>query len=155
MNKEQNKIGFALQKVTTQQFAIIESSYKNEEKFEKIALGNKIRFGINFKQKTITVLFLAKFTQKELPFLIIEVGCHFSINETAWNSFLDEPKTKLIFPRGFISHLVMLTIGTTRGVLHSKTENTLFNRFLLPTLNVNDLVKEDVVFDIKIPTKSE
>lgn len=49
----------------------------------------------------------------------------------------------------------MLTIGTTKGVLHSKTENTTFNHFVLPTLNGNELVKNDVVFDINISTKSE
>jgi hypothetical protein len=38
----------------------------------------------------------------------------------------------------------MLTIGTTRGVLHAKTEHTLFNQYLLPTINVNDIVKEAV-----------
>lgn len=43
----------------------------------------------------------------------------------------------------------MLTIGTTRGVLHSKTENTPFNSFLLPTLNVMELVKKDVVFKLE------
>lgn len=43
----------------------------------------------------------------------------------------------------------MLTIGTARGVLHSKTESTPFNSFLLPTLNVNELVKKDVVFKIE------
>ena len=47
----------------------------------------------------------------------------------------------------------MLTIGTTRGVLHSKTENTPFNSFLLPTLNVNELVKKDVVFKVEFDKK--
>lgn len=46
----------------------------------------------------------------------------------------------------------MLTIGTARGVLHSKTENTTFNQFLLPTLNVNELVQKDVIFKIGTET---
>ena len=39
----------------------------------------------------------------------------------------------------------MLTIGTARGVLHSKTENTPYNKYLLPTLNVSDLVNNDLI----------
>lgn len=33
----------------------------------------------------------------------------------------------------------MLSISTKRGVLDSKTENTPFNDFLLPTINVTKL----------------
>lgn len=146
MTEEKNKIGFALKKITTEQFAIIESSYKEGD---VVDLKAGLRFGINFDNKIISVIFSTSLIQEKSPFLIIEVGCHFKITAEAWDSFYNESKTDLVVPRGFIGHLVMLTIGTTRGVLHSKTENTPFNSFLLPTLNVNELVKEDVVFKVE------
>ena len=93
------------------------------------------------KRALLDIKMKRDFIQKKSPFLIIEVGCHFNITTEAWSGFYNESKTELIVSRGFIGHLVMLTIGTTRGVLHSKTENTPFNNFLLPTLNVNELVK--------------
>jgi|SRR5690554_334785 len=146
MAKEKDKIGFSLKKITTEQFAIIDSSYEEDKVVElKAGLG----FKINFDNHNISVVFSSSFIQGKSPFLIIEVGCHFNINEEAWDSFYNETKTDLVVPRGFIGHLVMLTIGTTRGVLHSKTENTLFNSFLLPTLNVMELVKEDVIFKVE------
>jgi hypothetical protein len=146
MAEENNKIGFVLKKITTEQFAIIESAYSKDA---IIGLKADLRFGINFKNNNISVLFLTSLIQEKSPFLILEVGCHFHITKDAWESFYNETKTKLIVPKGFISHLVMLTIGTTRGVLYSKTENTKFNDFLLPTLNVNQLVKKDVFFKLK------
>lgn len=146
MAEEKNKIGFALKKIATEQFAIIESSYKEGDLVE---LKAGLKFGINFDNKIISVIFSTSLIQKKSPFLVIEVGCHFNITSEAWDSFYNESKTELVVPRGFISHLVMLTIGTTRGVLHSKTENTPFNNFLLPTLNVNELVKKDVVFKVE------
>ena len=42
----------------------------------------------------------------------------------------------------------MITVGTLRGVLHAKTENTEFNEFFLPTINVTDLIKEDIRFNL-------
>ena len=36
-------------------------------------------------------------------------------------------------------------MGTLRGVLHAKVENTPYNMFILPTINVTELVKEDIV----------
>ncbi|WP_262906606.1 hypothetical protein [Tenacibaculum finnmarkense] len=41
----------------------------------------------------------------------------------------------------------MITVGTTRGVLHSKTDNTIFNEFILPTLNVSQMITEDGEFE--------
>jgi hypothetical protein len=41
----------------------------------------------------------------------------------------------------------MITVGTCRGILHAKTENTKFNQFLIPTINVAELIKEDSVFE--------
>lgn len=66
--------------------------------------------------------------------------------DDSWNSFEDVKNSELTIPKNFISHLVMLSIGSTRGVLHAKTENTMFNKFLLPTINVNELIKEDMKF---------
>ena len=48
-----------------------------------------------------------------------------------------------------MKHLSVITVGTARGVLHAKTENTPFNKFVLPTINVTELVKEDVSFDLE------
>lgn len=146
MSEEKNKIGFALKKITTEQFAIIESSYKEGD---LVDLKAGLRFGMNLDNRIISVMFSANLIQEKSSFLVIEVGCHFNITPEAWDSFYNESKAELVVPKGFIGHLVMLTIGTTRGVLHSKTENTPFNSFLLPTLNVNELVKKDVVFKVE------
>lgn len=40
----------------------------------------------------------------------------------------------------------MITVGTARGVMHSKTDGTEFNKFLLPTLSIDDLVSKDAEF---------
>lgn len=144
------KIGFSLNNITTEQFAVIDSSY-NEGVDINLKAGFK--FGINKEKKIISVIFSTSFLQENTPFLVIEVGCHFKIKEDAWNQFLDESETELIVPKGFISHLATISVGTTRGVLHSKTENTPFNKFFLPTINVTDLVKKDVQFNLdKIET---
>ncbi len=50
-------------------------------------------------------------------------------------------------PKDFMRQLLVITIGTARGVLHTKTENTPFNRFLLPILDATNLIKEDVELD--------
>jgi hypothetical protein len=47
-----------------------------------------------------------------------------------------------------MTHLTMITVSSVRGVLHAKTEGTIFNKYLLPTLDVTEMVKEDVEFSL-------
>lgn len=48
-----------------------------------------------------------------------------------------------------MAHLTTIMVGTARGILHAKTENTLFNQFLLPTIDVTELVTDDVIMTFK------
>ncbi|MCD6180437.1 MAG: hypothetical protein J7K39_11095 [Bacteroidales bacterium] len=139
--RKNNPIGFSLRKISTEQFAVIEEAYLGSDK--EIQLGIDLRFGLDVENKGLVAFVKVRFEQEKSPFLVVEVGNHFAIDNTAWESFQKEDK-EMVLPKGFASHLVMLTIGTLRGVLHSKTENTKFNKFLLPTINVTELVKSDV-----------
>ncbi|WP_321298936.1 hypothetical protein [Marinifilum fragile] len=140
MDKTSPKIGFALNKVTTEQFAIIEDNYNEEG---DINLETKIGFGSDVDNKMIAVFTAFTFKCNEKAFLIIEAGCHFNIKDDAWEEMLDDEKKSLTVLKGFIRHMTVLTIGTTRGILHAKTENTCFNQFLLPTINVSEIIRED------------
>ena len=140
-----NKIGFKLEKINSEQFAIIESSY--DECNDDIGLEAIVKFGTNAKESAIISIIKFQFEQKEKPFLIIEVSCEFSIEKGKWDEFSTDKDININIPKEFLAHLAMITVGTTRGVLHSKTENTKFNEFILPTLNVAEMITEDGVFE--------
>jgi hypothetical protein len=141
--ENKDKISFGLRQITTEQFAIIESAY-NENKGD-IELGTGLRFGFNIEKKIISVLLAVNFSQENSPFLLLEIGCFFEIIEEHWNNLYNNDTKELQLPKELARHLVMLTVGTLRGVLHAKTDNTPFNKFFIPTVNVNDLVKDDLV----------
>lgn len=148
MAAKKNKIesvGFQLIQIITDQFAIIRDSY--DKLNDKTTLTINLNFGRNKEHHFIASSALVQFEQGGKPFLITEVTDHFEIEEQAWESFITKDN-KFIIPQGFASHLVVLTIGTLRGVLHAKTENTEFNKFVLPTVNVTELIKGDVYLDV-------
>lgn len=138
-----NKIGFKLEKINTEQFAIIESSYDDSN--DGIGLEANVKFGINTEDSAIISIIKFQFEQNDKPFLIIEVSCEFSIGQDKWNKFSSEKTIHI--PKALLAHLAMITIGTTRGILHSKTDNTKFNEFILPTLNVAEMITEDGEFE--------
>lgn len=140
-NKDQ--ISFGLRKITTEQFAIIESAFDKSN--DNIELTNNVRFGFNLEKRIITVFLSVNFNQDKGPFLLLEIGCYFEIIKEHWETFNNGDFSEIKLPVGLARHLVMLSIGTLRGVLHAKTENTPFNIFFLPTINVNDLVTEDIL----------
>lgn len=138
-----NEIGFALKKITTEQFAILD---ENITDLSNIQLNSSIKFGINREDKFVAVFPLFKFQVENIPFLVIEIACHFKIEEASWDSFKSEKE--IVFPKGLMIHLAVLAVGTTRGVLHAKTEKTSLNNFIIPTINVNRFVSDDIRFEM-------
>lgn len=143
MKKENTQVGFVLKGIKTEQFAIIEENYVPKK---ETGLGTELQFKLNQTNKQIAVFLGFEFIQAKKIFLKIQVSCHFKIEGDSWNSFIQ--KNKLIIPKGFLAHLAMITTGTSRGVLFVKTETTQFSKFIIPTLNVEEMIKEDVSFDI-------
>ncbi|OFX28635.1 MAG: hypothetical protein A2033_07655 [Bacteroidetes bacterium GWA2_31_9] len=138
---ENNPLGFALQAIKTEQFATFE---KNHSAKKEVSLTTDIEFKINTENKQVGVYTTFSFDQSKKVFIKIQVSCHFEISLDTWNSLLSE--NKIIFPHTFITHLAVLTIGTARGVLHSKTEGTEFNKYILPTLDISKMFTKDVEF---------
>ncbi len=143
-NKYSSKIGFQLSKITTEQFAIIPDAYNKDN--PKIEMSIGLKFGLNRSERMLASFVMVRFEQRNKAFIIIEIGNHFKIEENSWNNF-KKSNDEVIVPKGFATHLVMLTVGTLRGTLHCKTENTEFNSFILPTINVTELVKDDIVLN--------
>ncbi len=42
----------------------------------------------------------------------------------------------------------MLTVGSVRGMLQVKTVDTVFNKFLMPTINVAEMIEEEDVVQV-------
>lgn len=142
--KENNNqsIGFDLVQIKTEQFALFEENYLKDE---EINLATNLSFSISEDNMSFMVTSKFIFEMQSKPFMSVQVSCFFNINESSWNSFKTEKG--ILFPKGFVSHMSMLTVGTSRGVLHSKTSGTKFNKYILPTINVAKMVSDDVFFD--------
>ena len=141
MESKEQPVKFSLKQIRTQQFAIIEEAYHDKE---KISLSSSINFGSDKENKVIGVFASFKFETKKQPFLIIEVRVFFQIEDKDWRALFDAKSNTVHFPKGFITHLAMLTVGTARGVLHAKTEGTPFNHYILPPINLTKFIKGDI-----------
>lgn len=137
-----NDLGFALVNIKTVQYAIIEEAYR---KTGNVEIKTDAGYGISIEKRQVVVSLRFRFYKKESPFISLEVECYFEINKKGWK-LLEQDDGNITLPESLISHLTVLTIGTTRGVLHTKTEGTKYNKYILPTLNVNEMMEGDVTF---------
>ncbi len=141
-NAKNKQIGFQLINIATEQFAIIQDAF--DKSIKEITFSVNIDFGVNKEERVIASVVKIQFEQKKSTFLIIEISNHYNIEQSGWDEMNTDDKNKIIIPKGFATHLLVLTIGTLRGVLHAKTENTEFNQFVLPTLNISELIQSDI-----------
>ncbi len=144
---ETNNFSCRLLKVTTEQFAIFEDNYTafEADNLEKRLLVDiHTRFAANIESRMFGVYFLYELKDKDLPVLLVEAGVHFQIDEATWKIYYDIKKSILKIPNDIAIHLLGICISTSRGILHSKTEGTKFNGFILPLLNTSNFIENDV-----------
>ena len=143
--EKKESIGFALKNITTEQFAIIEECFSSEA---EIQLMTDIGFGLDKDKRVVKVQLKITYLSSDHPFIILETATYFLIKPESFESFFDEERTHLTLPAGFAQHMGVIAVGSARGILHAKTENTPFNKFLLPTINLVELVGENVKFTL-------
>lgn len=142
---DNKNIEFDLVIITTEQFAIIESNY---EKDAEIKVNLDFRFVADKGQKLVAVFNTFTFSTNEKQFLLIEAGCHFSISDDWWGKIYNEKENKVIVEKEALQQMVAITIGTTRGILHGKTEHTQFNQHFIPVIYVDALITEKSEFKL-------
>jgi hypothetical protein len=145
MKKNNVHVGFELQGIKTEQFALLEENFNSKK---EVGLGIELQFKLDQTNNQIGVFLGFEFLQTKKVFIKIVVSCHFKIEDDSWNTFLNLKKGKVIIPKGLLAHLAMITTGTSRGILFAKTESTQFSKFIIPTLNVTEMITEDALFDI-------
>lgn len=139
------QVTFQLKGISTDEFATIKECYKEDE---SVQIETGYGFEVDSENFTVAVHFSILYKCNELPFIVLKLTCAFDVDKESFNTMFDSKSGKYIIPKGFLTHLTFLTIGTARGVLHAKLEKTGFEKYLLPTLNVADLIKEDLAFEI-------
>ena len=136
------QIGFLMRQIRVNQFAILA---------DEVPSGViPVEFGIQFKTDTvgkwIAVAFKAQYMNESVPLLLLETQCDFQVKPEDWDSLANDGK--LIFPVAVLRHIALHTVGTARGILFCKTEGTAFSRFILPPINLESMLNEELIIPL-------
>lgn len=133
---------FQLVKIDAPQFAII-----NDGEFSNpLQINFELNFAVDSSFTSIKNALKIVFLNSSEPVMQLVVECYFAISQDSWQEMTQQDNT-IIVPVGFLQHLATITVGTARGVLFARTVETNLNKYVLPLVNVTEMVKNDMVIN--------
>lgn len=132
-------IPFRIRQIKTQQFAMFPDLLVNGK---EVTVDSEFSFGVNTEVKNILCVTKLSYRQDENLLLTTEVHCIFDIREDGVNQLKEQGRVGV----DFLRYLATIATGTVRGIIHTKTENTVLNSVVVPPINLVEAIKEDFVF---------
>lgn len=144
MHKDKS-IGFGLRQIETNQFATLGDGKCDADQLTEQL---EFSFGTVLEEQVLGCIFNYTLKFKEQLFLTIEVACSFHIIQESWSELLNFKKQQLVLPKKFAQHIANITVGTARGILHAKTDRTLFNKYPIALINLEEIFDNDAVISL-------
>lgn len=137
--EKKKQIEFRLVSIKTQEFAKFEENFAMDK---DININTNLGFGYIAEEKLVDVHVRFVFEDGKMPIMVLGVSCFFQMLQ--WDEYFNIETKDLLLPKHFAQHIAVITIGTSRGILHSKTEGNIMNSLILPSINVLELVPNDI-----------
>ncbi len=135
-------IPFRIRQIKTLQFAMFPDLLA---KGPEVNVRAEFSFGINNEVNDIRCVSKILYEQGEQMLLIIEVHCFFDVSSEGSRQLVEQGRVKV----DFLRYLATIATGTVRGIICAKTEGTELSSYVLPPINLVELIKEDFVFKSK------
>ena len=143
-DSKKNSIKFRINNIETLQFAQLTEHVNDDNLAIKVSFG----FGHNSKIKSIRCKFRFELLSDKNPALIIEIAMDFGIIKESYDEMISN-NGDFVIPKNFATHLAMIAVGTSRGILYEKTKETSLKSYFLPTIDITQRINEDIIIRIK------
>lgn len=132
-------ITFSMNKIELHQFAIVT---QNIEKKDIKGIKALLNFQILSKMYSIGVSVRFEFLGQDSSLAAVaELGCLFSIKQEDWKREIQE---NMVIPKWILSLFAVHTVGTARGIVYAKTEDTSLRGLIIPPINVDQMIDGDL-----------
>lgn len=139
------EIQFRIHKIETLQFALLQDKADKD----KMSFSGGFGFRLDPKAGLIRSSFKYEFFNDETPALILEVAIGFTVDISSFRKQIEGNSQIYVIPKGFALHLAMITVGTSRGILHERTKDSLFNAFPIPTIDITKSITSDISLSLE------
>lgn len=128
----------------------LQFSYNDEIIYEELNGSEfiaNIALAIDFEDRVIFNKFSFELEKIKKSLIKIEVQLVFSFEKKSWESFIKLEELQI--PKQIAEHLSALNVSSTRGILKEKLLKTNLSEFILPLINVREIIEEDPIFNIE------
>lgn len=126
------------------QFAILCEDCKDE-----VGMNVSLNFKYGDEGKKVACVVAFDFTSESEKVMVLKMTCEFEIQVDDWKTLHNDKE--VVIPKDLLEFFSVHTIGTARGVLFCKTENTQFNYIVIPPINVSEMGISDLT--VKLESK--
>ena len=126
------------------QFAILCEDCKDE-----VGMNVSLNFKYGDEGKKVACVVAFDFTSESEKVMVLKMTCEFEIQVDDWKTLRYDKE--VVIPKDLLEFFAVHTIGTARGVLFCKTENTQFNYIVIPPINVSEMGISDLT--VKLESK--
>lgn len=133
-------VQFRITSIDVPQFAILHENGRLEDFEVEISL-DFTAFPTDYILQALPALRLC--SGEDSPFLLIQAGCSVQLTEESWVQTIHKTDKSFVIPKDLILHILVIAIGTVRGVLHEKCSNSSYHGIVLPALDLTSLVTEE------------
>lgn len=126
------------------QFAILCEDCKDE-----VGMNVSLNFKYGDEGKKVACVVAFDFTSESEKVMVLKMTCEFEIQVDDWKTLHNDKE--VVIPKDLLEFFTVHTIGTARGVLFCKTENTQFNYIVIPPINVSEMGISDLT--VKLESK--
>ena len=135
-------IRFRMVGISVDQFALLSDKAPSEGVSYSVNIG----FSGASNANRLACVFTIEFDHSDKPLLKLSVNCEFEIHEKDWaNSIKDNV---LSISKEYLGFFANQTVGVCRGIMFCKTENTDFRNFILPPINLTEILQEDLAINL-------
>ena len=98
----------------------------------------EVQTGCNYEARTIVMTILANVKVDDQLVMTIKTSSYYELSKETWEELKKDGFVEI--PKEFLYHLGGLAFSTTRGVLFAKTEGTDLNTFILPIIQMDEVI---------------
>ena len=131
-------IPYKISHIETVQFALFPNNFINgQQVLVNTNCGYNVRADLNQVRNIISV----NYTQDEKLLMVVQLACYYDIAPEGVETIKVEGK----IPVDFLRYMGSISVGAIRGVIHAKTEGTVLNPVVMPPVNLEEMIKSDLM----------
>lgn len=139
---ENQLIRFDIASIVTDEFAVPDDGHNRTDEGEM-----KVNFSFNSlaEEKLIIIQVKCLFYHDDKLIIVIAVSFGYQIHPDDWELLYNPETNRVKLPLAATLQMLSMSIGAVRGILHEKTAHLPMGSIIVPSVNLKDIIRDDVV----------